>query len=342
MISNLQSLRGVAALMIFAHHFGFHSAVTESFGDCAVAIFMMLSGFVLAIAYLRRRDAGAAPPAFSHFFTRRLIRIYPLYLIAQLCVFALLHFDIGATKAIADILMLQSWIPSRDYYFSANAPSWFISDLMLCYLLFLPTIKLFTEKPRASVTAIAVALAAFFICITLLPDRLVHPIIYIFPPMQFPAFALGIVGAIIIHKAPSPSRSPLAADVLMLIPIALFAIQVYAYPAVTPRLTLSSYWWPAAFALICALTLYDKTKCVITTVLHTPLLVRLGDISYALYIFHLPFLYVWQRSFAHFGIRLPIGCDFALATVALISVAWLVHRFCERPMTKALDALERV
>lgn len=340
MINNLQTLRGIAALMIFAHHFGFQSAVTESFGDCAVAIFMMLSGFVLTLALLKRNECSKPLPLFYKFISKRLIRIYPLYLLGQLSMFALLKFDIGPAKALADLLMIQSWIPSADYYFSGNAPSWFVSDLIFCYLLFLPTIKLFSEKRRATTTAaIALGLSAYFICIIFLPENLVHPIIYIFPPMQFPAFALGILCAQIIGTTRHVTKSPIAGNILTLSSIVLLILQIYLYPAVSPRLTLSSYWWPAAFALIFMLTRYDKTKCVVTTVLHTPLLVKLGDISYALYIFHLPFLYVWRHCLQHFGIELPIGWDFALAGITLTGISYLIHRLCEIPATKALDSL---
>lgn len=336
MITNLQTLRGIAALMIFAHHFGFQSAVTESFGDCAVAIFMMLSGFVLTVSFVGLCNSTKPTPTFSQFFTKRLIRIYPLYLIGQLSVFVLIKFNIGASKAAADLLMLQSWIPSSDYYFSGNAPSWFVSDLIFCYLLFLPAIKLITGRRHTAVAILALMLSVYFLCITLLPDNLVHPIIYIFPPMQFPAFAIGMVAAIIIGKTTSNKPSA-CADIIMLAPIALLIIQIYFYPDISPRLSLSSYWWVAAIALIYTLTKYDKTRCVITTALHTPLLTKLGDISYAFYIFHLPFIYAWRPVLRHLNLELPIGADFIISAVILSGICYAIHRLIEKPVTKYLD-----
>ena len=72
MIKSLQSLRGVAAIMIVAHHFGFNSGMVDSFGDCAVAIFMMLSGFVLTLGYHERVAAGYHIP-FRNFMLKRTI-----------------------------------------------------------------------------------------------------------------------------------------------------------------------------------------------------------------------------------------------------------------------------
>lgn len=336
MITNLQTLRGIAALMIFAHHFGFQSTVTESFGDCAVAIFMMLSGFVLTLSFVSHDGSVKTTPKFSQFFTKRLIRIYPLYLLGQLCMFVLIKFKIGASKAAADLLMLQSWIPSPDYYFSGNSPSWFVSDLIFCYLLFLPTLKMIIEKRRTTIVILALMLSTYFLCITLLPDNLVHPIIYIFPPMQFPAFAIGMLGATIIGKKTSV-KSLGWADLSILAPVALLIIQIYAYPDVSPRISLSSYWWVATFALIYMLTKYDKTRCVITTVLHTPLLTKLGDISYAFYIFHLPFIYAWRPVLRHLNLELPIGADFIISAVILSGICYAIHRLIEKPVTKYLD-----
>ena len=336
MITNLQTLRGVAAIMIFAHHFGFTSSVTDSFGDCAVAVFMMLSGFVLTLAF---SSPGKPAPNLSRFMTKRLTRIYPLYLIGQLATFALLKFDIGPAKAVADILMLQSWIPTPDYYFSGNSPSWFVSDLMLCYLVFLPLDKLLTSGGKTAFLFIAAILTSYFLCVRFIPDNLVHPIIYIFPPMQLPVFIIGMLAAKIFNKIPRPTLRAVRADIPILAAVSLFAILIYYYPDVSTRLSLSSYWWPATFILILLLSLYDKTKCVTTTVLHTPVLVRLGDISYAFYILHLPFLYVWQRLFRHFGYELPTGIDFIVSVSLLAVICVAVHRLVEVPATKYLDRL---
>ena len=335
MIRSLQSLRGVAAIMIVALHFGFHSGMVESFGDCAVAIFMMLSGFVLSLGYHDRVAGGYGIP-FRNFMLKRIIRIVPLYLLGLFYSLALCHFHISPSKFIADVLMLQSWIPSPDYYFSGNAPTWFVSDLMLCYLLFIPTITLLNRRPGLFAGLFSLYIIAYILCVAFIPDALVHPVVYIFPPMQFPVFVVGMV----LAKVYSEWRVKLSgfrADLVLVFIIALIVCQMWFYPSVSPRLSLSVYWWFGVAGLIVSLSLCHK--CMMIKLLSTLPLVTLGNMSYALYIFHIPFQNTWHIICRHLGITLPLNADFVIFTILAITGAAVVHNVIEKPLTRKLDSL---
>lgn len=337
MIKNLQSLRGLAALMIFAHHFGFSSVLTDSFGDCAVAIFMMLSGFVLTLSFSRSVDADCRQiPSINRFMLKRMIRIYPLYFLGQISIFTLCRFEIEPIKAIADLLMLQSWIPLKSYYFSGNSPSWFVCDLMFCYLLFIPVFKLFNEKIKKSMAFLSIMLIVYFSAVLFLPDNLVHPIIYIFPPMQFPVFVIGMLGAILFKKSKT-FLSTNVTEIFLFGSLCLLLCQMFAYPFVTTRLSFGAYWWISAFALIYLLSVCDKVNCLISKIFHARCLVKLGDISYAFYIFHLPFLYFWRVLLQKLGVTLQIGVDFIISAAILCCLSLIIHRLIEVPLIRVLD-----
>lgn len=72
----LDALRGVAALVVVEFHVVGSTLVTH--GYLAVDFFFLLSGFVLALAYQERLDAGWSTLTFLKV---RLIRLYPLYLL---------------------------------------------------------------------------------------------------------------------------------------------------------------------------------------------------------------------------------------------------------------------
>lgn len=84
----LDGLRGVAALLVVWHHVfeGYAFAGPDpiigvaNHGYLAVDFFFMLSGFVLAYAYDARWRVGRL--TFRSFFTRRLIRLHPLVVLA--------------------------------------------------------------------------------------------------------------------------------------------------------------------------------------------------------------------------------------------------------------------
>lgn len=104
----MHGLRAVAATMVFAFHAWGHSgypsttvllpglgAVQSStmfqFGAHGVALFFALSGFLLSIPFWQSIVAVGVPkPDLRRYFGRRLLRIYPAYLVA-ICVFALLY-----------------------------------------------------------------------------------------------------------------------------------------------------------------------------------------------------------------------------------------------------------
>lgn len=76
----LDALRGVAAIVVVAFHL-FHfiyGGKVIAHGYLAVDFFFLLSGFVLALAYQDRLDAGWSTRSFLKV---RLIRLYPLYIL---------------------------------------------------------------------------------------------------------------------------------------------------------------------------------------------------------------------------------------------------------------------
>ena len=135
MIKTLQSLRFFFIMLVVLSHY-----IGTSFdfgGECGVSFFFVLSGFVLSLAYSERVSQGLFST--RNFFVKQWIKIYPLHLLTFIIMFAL---DLRLGKycdplaAIANLLLLQSWIPADSFYFVANSPSWFLCDILFFYLVF--------------------------------------------------------------------------------------------------------------------------------------------------------------------------------------------------------------
>ncbi len=73
----LDAMRGIAAFMVAALHFGFFGNEANS-PSLAVDFFFALSGFVIAYSYDRKFADGMTT---EQFVRRRLIRLYPLYVL---------------------------------------------------------------------------------------------------------------------------------------------------------------------------------------------------------------------------------------------------------------------
>ncbi len=86
-VAGLDGLRAIAALAVVATHLGtlsgrsFDSAWGPYLarGDVGVAVFFVLSGFLLARPFVRSLLAGGPAPRMSVYFKRRALRIFPAY-----------------------------------------------------------------------------------------------------------------------------------------------------------------------------------------------------------------------------------------------------------------------
>lgn len=92
-IRPLTSLRMIAALLVYLHHFGGipYGVVVNNFflaiqveGHIGVPIFFVLSGFLITLRYYR--DLNHRAFSFKSYFIKRAARIYPLYFFVLICV----------------------------------------------------------------------------------------------------------------------------------------------------------------------------------------------------------------------------------------------------------------
>jgi peptidoglycan/LPS O-acetylase OafA/YrhL len=104
-------------------------------------------GFVFISGYLLTTSFTAKPAlSFWDFIKRRFTRLYPSYHVALL-VIGLIYLFIGRTITIKSSLLA---ITGFQYYFGDNTFGlhlWFVSVILVCYLLFIPTYKIIKRYP---------------------------------------------------------------------------------------------------------------------------------------------------------------------------------------------------
>lgn len=304
-------------------------------GDCAVAMFMMLSGYVLAMAYSR---PGRVLPSVSGFMARRLINLYPLYF-ASIIISLLIdglhpHTDMWYA-VLADVLMIQSWIPDVKVYFACNAPVWFVSDLMLCYMLFLPVLKRVVGSRRSVLSNYIYIVIAYFTVVLAVPRHRIQDIIYIQPLMQFPVFMLGML--LYEFTGRKVSGAVGCPDLRIFLSFSLMAVCLYVYRFVPGRLGLSSFWWIPVAVLIVQVVRADSVCCISSSIMRSRMLVMLGDISFSFYIIHMPWIFVWRRLLGHAGITVPLWLSYILCLLTLIMLSIAVRDYFEKPVARWLE-----
>ena len=162
----LEALRGFAALYVVLHHSihnfqiaGLNLSFLFRFGQEAVILFFVLSGFVIEYSYSKSKDKS-----FKTYFLKRFLRIY----IPLLCVFithyAILSFEnklnMNWQDLFCNLLMLQDVDTLKPNVISptflGNNPLWSLSYEWWFYMLFFPLSYYFKSKSSYIVYALGI------------------------------------------------------------------------------------------------------------------------------------------------------------------------------------------
>ena len=219
MIATLQSLRFIFVMMIFMSHFSYRGIQAfDAGGDCGVAFFFLLSGFVCSLGYGQKLRDGSF--SFADFIKRRLRKLYPLHLLCLLAFLLISHSAIDF-KVLLNALLLQSWVPNPDWYFSCNSVSWFLSSLLFCYMVF----PWFYSHVSRFLTL--VILMAYVVVYWLTPYEQVNAFLYVCPAVRFVDFYIGMLLCRIYEtKSARWSNSWIELSLVLLL---LVALAVYPY-----------------------------------------------------------------------------------------------------------------
>jgi peptidoglycan/LPS O-acetylase OafA/YrhL len=356
-LESLTSLRFFAASMILLLHlsqlFGFNNQ------SClhglalwqGVSFFFVLSGFILAYVHPRIDNAKQS----NTFLLARFARIWPTHFTAFLFTIALVPTVLNIPNlipvALANLCMVQVWAFNPAVSESFNSVSWTISIELFFYLCFPFLIRDFDRAVKARWIG-AVALSLSFIGVCAAPFFLGFPAgtlptaLYLGenPICRLLEFTLGIfVCWLFKRKSQLNSLSTVQATVLEVSALAAIAIAINLsnlWPAqnATGAYSVIRAWaidmgGAPAYAALILLVASEKGK--IAQFLNKKLLVRLGEISFSMYMFHLSILYAlikYQSSFAN----LP-GWILPTVGVALcLIVSHLNYSFIETPFRRRI------
>src|SRR5947209_14362044 len=170
----LTGLRFLAAALILVVHyysaFGAPQYVLDLAGHHAVTFFFVLSGFILCYVY----PELAGWKARGRFLLARLARIYPTHL-ASLALLVVLLPEVRPTilarpsVLVANLCLVQSWVPRESYYYSLNSPAWSISTELFFYACFPFLVVNWTRTWRMKLGLALAALAAVLLVAVRLP-----------------------------------------------------------------------------------------------------------------------------------------------------------------------------
>ena len=374
----LDGLRAFGALLIVVHHAGFSSGLTfrnDFFGqffsrmDIGVSIFFVLSGFLLFRPFVVSQFEETSSGRTSHFWIRRLCRIYPAYWLALLVLLGFGAIElIGSGQMSMALSLTQIYDPTWRLF--GISQSWSLATELSFYLL-LPLFALLARRLTRKKSIDNQARFLILLCFGLSFFSYVFrfALMKIAPeseswwaagadlwmPSYLDTFSIGMVLAVISVWESKHSKVKKITGFLVRKPFLWWILGVALFWLVSTQLNLprgfgsepwylnlktqmarqTLYWIIGACFLIPLVFKSNGTNKILDFFSSRPM-AYLGSISYGIYLWHQGFL-----TWAHKWLNLPelTGNFFLLLAISIcgsVVVAGLSYRFLEEPINTKL------
>lgn len=326
--AGLDVARAVAALYVVVHHtvqIPGPAGAIFSFGQEAVLVFFLLSGFVI---FANEKDRSARPMGY---YLRRLRRIYPPMMVAMAISTALwatglisqsfsVESLLGTLLAVQDIGFLKPGVVTDPYL--GNDPLWSLSYEIFFYIVFPMVMVAWRRSEVATRWAVPIVSVVAYATYLMAPNHLSLVIAY---------FLMWWAGAMVAHLYLGGGirvRNALPEFVGLTVLCAAAAVGVFAYGFA------GLGYFPFLIFRHCAVVL------VLFALLFTPvrsLLARMSSrvagvaaavagISYGLYVVHYPILVQTSANESWWAVP---------AIAATIAAAWLADKGTDKLLPRA-------
>ena len=308
-------------------------------GFIGVDVFFVISGFLISTILLN--DLKEDRFSFLHFFARRIRRIFPTLILVLLACFI-----VGWLNLLPDefqqlgkhIAGGAGFIDNFLYwyeigYFDQSAETkpllhlWSLGVEEQFYLIFPLILWLGFQKSWNVKVFYALFITSFALNIWL--SFAATSAAFFLPFSRFWEFLIGFFVAIeISQSSEKTSFKKLISDNSQIISVVGFFLLVITFMGVSPKSIFPGFWALLPTIGTALILLTPQSKWINRRLLSNSLLVKLGLISYPLYLWHWPLL-----SFAHImqG-ETPSSVVRLIAIGISLLLAWLSYRYIELPI----------
>lgn len=317
---DIQSLRGLAVLVVIFYHLNIH---LFKGGFLGVDVFFVVSGFVITETLIR--SEGTYKERIFHFYRRRVQRIFPSGIVVVVAISALSALFLPpiygrrfTVDGILSILMMANWgfvTQKLNYLQQTLSPSpylhyWSLAVEEQFYLIW-PTILLSLKRTKYLLVYLSLPI---FVVIAIVTTNLNPTVSFYSPTSRAWEFLAGAVIALGGKFIESKSKSALVAGIgwLGLLYSVTFLGNEMATPGISTLIPV----------IATCLVLYSRASISTIKVLEW-----VGGISFTLYLVHWPVILIAEHFVA-------TGSVLGKARVVLISIgiAYLLTIFLEKPL----------
>jgi len=283
------------------------------FGSVGVYLFFVLSAYLINRQMLEALAAQRATPKFwLRYALRRVLRIYPMYLLALIASYALYRNGFGGPiHNVDDILSHLSLTEAKGVFWTIPVE---VAYYLISPLLVLALWPLYRSRPWLAMLVLLTATIALWF---LRYQHVEMPLFLRFAPV----LAFGTLLAMAQRRLRLPGG----------IGLAVFALVLTTVPSAARALFGASmfhgYTYTAAYGLAWALILYQALyhEVALSALGRWKPLRYLGTLSFSIYLLHLPVLSLCEAL-------LPVPWVMPAFVAGTLGLSLLTYTFVERPM----------
>ena len=354
----IDGIRGIAALgiAICSHYYfllpelnyPFNNGITYWFWNYSsyfVDLFFVISGFLMA--YLYADKIAQKQITFVSFIKKRIIRFYPLMVFSLFCVLflQLIHQYLAGDFFVSDLITDNSLL---SFLFnllclqgtslvksSFNAPSWYLSVLLIMYIIFYAAVFISSKFNHR--------LFAYFIMLVTGITLAVNgtPTVFLNCRGVIGFFAGCLLYEIItaVHRLPEKVNIVIDyAAFIVLVCVAFlgigFGYGIFARPDQVVIVYEILIWPLIVFSAVEIPWIRAILKCKVLT--------YLGKISFAMYLMHFPAMLILVNCNIAFGLNVHYESKkfFVLYVISVLLIAVVCHYFVEQKFAGLLKGVD--
>ncbi|WP_239140091.1 acyltransferase family protein [Actinoplanes campanulatus] len=359
-LPSLTGLRWAAAFLVFGFHVGTLNLIEPDtwhrrwdyvfgLGASGVSFFFVLSGFVLAWS-ARPGDTRRA------FWWRRFAKVYPNHLATFAAVLLAMWAwgdRIQPKPVLANLALLQTWTWKDGYQYSVNSVSWSLCCEMFFYLMLPFLLPLLRRIPTGLLWVMLGAVPLVMLLISnplgtegtwlsnVVPFRQFVPEHYhwwftqLFPPVRSLEFLCGVIAGVLTTRGHWRGPGLRTSTALF---VAVYAVCTAWVPG---------DYWLATLTVAYVVLIGGAARADLTgepSPWRWPVLVWLGEVSFAFYMVHVALIQNVLRLLERHGVGwdpLPALGVIAASVAGSLLVAWMLFTFVEKPAMRLLTRRRR-
>jgi len=323
--TDIQGLRGIAVILVLLFHY---NNTLFSIGHVGVDVFFIISGYVIS-KVLREKYLSKSGAGVISFYKNRFFRIYPALAVCTL-ISIIFYYLFGETvdlisvnlTAATSLLFLSNiflQIKNADYFAIESSNilehTWSLSIEFQYYIIFpiflLILFRLISKK-WIGVMLLGISCILLFSQI----GREYSNADYFSIPFRFSQLLLGCSTYFIV-STPFNSKFNLMYFSVLAFGILLFSM--YVSPI------FHAVFYESLLASIITVIIIIQQNSQIIKILSFPVLTFVGEISYSIYLYHLPVIILISLY--------NIQYDLIISVFIILTLSYLSYRFIEKPFS---------